>query len=177
MAIDVASCSRMLKADELLVVTRKAVGKFFPPALLRRVLGEREKERTARSGDPGVVEQSLDFPWPQAGPGPLNLLILEADYLSAAAIESPLLPLLSLIACSSAASRRHTGGLPGAINGIPPRYRAGGIAGRSRRFHGKNLRDPLVHRTHTHRNQKPQAWTVLGRPPVPESAQTTMAYL
>ena len=56
----------MLKADKLLVVTREAVGKFFPPALLRRILGEPEKELTALPGDLVVVEQPLDFPWTQA---------------------------------------------------------------------------------------------------------------
>ena len=37
----------MLQADELLIVLGKAVAEFFPPALLRRILGEPEKERAA----------------------------------------------------------------------------------------------------------------------------------
>jgi len=52
----------MLEADELLIVLGKGIGKFFPPALLRRILGEREKERAAGPGDLVVVEQPLDFP-------------------------------------------------------------------------------------------------------------------
>jgi hypothetical protein len=60
----------ILKADELLVVLGKAVAKFFPPALLSRILGEREKEFAAGPGDLVVVEQPRDFPGPQAGPGP-----------------------------------------------------------------------------------------------------------
>src|SRR5271170_1324095 len=61
----------VLEADELLIVLGKAVAEFFPPALLRRILGELEKEGAAGPGDLVVVEQPLDFPWPQAGPGPL----------------------------------------------------------------------------------------------------------
>src|SRR5271166_1067461 len=61
----------MLQTDELLIVIGKAVPEFFPPALLRRILGEREKQRAAGPGDLVVVEQSLDFLWPQAGPSPL----------------------------------------------------------------------------------------------------------
>ena len=61
----------MLEADELLIVIGKAVGEFFPPPLLGRILGEPEKKRAARPGDLVVVEQPLDFPWPQAGSGPL----------------------------------------------------------------------------------------------------------
>src|ERR1700733_13674594 len=59
----------VLKADELLVVLRKAVAEFLPPALLGRVLGEREQQLTAGPGDLVVVEQPLDLPRPQAGPG------------------------------------------------------------------------------------------------------------
>src|SRR5450755_4589209 len=61
----------VLEADELLIVIGKAVPELFPPPLLRRILGEREEECAAGPGDPVVVEQSLDFPGPQAGPGPL----------------------------------------------------------------------------------------------------------
>src|SRR6202044_1300425 len=61
----------VLEADELLIVLGKGVGEFFPPSLLGRVLGEREKERTAGPGDLVGVEQALDFPRPQAGSGPL----------------------------------------------------------------------------------------------------------
>src|SRR5260370_15423552 len=61
----------MLEANELLIVLGKGVCEFFPPSLLSRILGEPEKERAAGPGDLVVVEQSLDFPWPQAGPGPL----------------------------------------------------------------------------------------------------------
>ena len=68
------------------------------------------------------------------------LLILEGDHLSAAATASPLLPLLSLMPPSSAASRRRTVGLPGAISGASLLLgTAGGLAGRSRLFHGNNL--------------------------------------
>jgi hypothetical protein len=61
----------VLEADKLLIVLGKAVPEFFPPSLLRRILGEREKVCATGPRDPVVVEQSLDFPWPQAGPGPL----------------------------------------------------------------------------------------------------------
>jgi hypothetical protein len=52
----------MLQADELLIVGREGIGELLPPSLLGRVLGEREEERTARSGDLLVVEQPRDFP-------------------------------------------------------------------------------------------------------------------
>src|SRR4249920_1768612 len=61
----------MLEANELLIVGGEAICELFPPSLLSRILGEREKERAAGSGDLVVVEQSLDLPWLQAGPGPL----------------------------------------------------------------------------------------------------------
>ena len=41
----------MLEADELLVVLGQAVAEFFPPALLGRILGEREKKGAAGPGD------------------------------------------------------------------------------------------------------------------------------
>src|SRR6516162_189601 len=65
--------SLMLEADELPVVSGQAVCVLllFPPALLSRILSEREQERAAGSGDLVVVEQSFDFPRLQAGPGPL----------------------------------------------------------------------------------------------------------
>ena len=52
----------VLQADELLIVGREGIGELLPPSLLGRVLGEREQERAARSGDLVVVEQPLDFP-------------------------------------------------------------------------------------------------------------------
>ena len=52
----------VLEADELLIVGGEAVREFLPPPLLGRILGEREKERAARSGDLVVVEEPLDFP-------------------------------------------------------------------------------------------------------------------
>ena len=61
----------MLQADELLVVLGQAVGELLPPALLRRILGQPEQEFPVRSGDLVVVEQPLDLPGAQAGPGPL----------------------------------------------------------------------------------------------------------
>src|SRR5262245_15362787 len=61
----------MLEADELLIVGGKLVGEFFPPSLLGGVLGQREQERAPRPGDLVVVEEPLDLPWLQAGPGPL----------------------------------------------------------------------------------------------------------
>jgi hypothetical protein len=61
----------VLEPDELLIVLGKADGELFPPALLGRVLGQPEQERTARPGDLVVVEESLDFSRAQAGPGPL----------------------------------------------------------------------------------------------------------
>src|SRR3981081_2139896 len=61
----------MLEADELLIVIGKDVCELFPPALLRRIFGEREEEIAVGPSDLVVVEQSLDFPRPQAGLGPL----------------------------------------------------------------------------------------------------------
>ena len=61
----------VLESDELLIVLGKAVPEFFPPSLLRRILSEREKVCAMGPRDLVVVEQSCDFPWPQAGPGPL----------------------------------------------------------------------------------------------------------
>src|SRR5215831_3586492 len=61
----------MLKADELLIVSGKRIGEFFPPAPPGRVLREFKKERATRPGDGVVVEQPLDFLWLQAGPGQL----------------------------------------------------------------------------------------------------------
>src|SRR5215472_248445 len=61
----------MLKANELLIIVGKDICELFPPPLLSRILGEREKQRAAGSGDLVVVEQPLDFPWLQASPGPL----------------------------------------------------------------------------------------------------------
>ena len=61
----------VLKPDELLVVLGQAVGELLPPALLRSVLGQPEQELPVRSGDLVIVEQPLDLPGPQAGPGPL----------------------------------------------------------------------------------------------------------
>src|SRR5262249_4343199 len=62
-------CRLVFQADELLIVVGQAFGVFFPPAFLRRILGEPEQERAARPGDLVVVEQPLNFPRPQAGPG------------------------------------------------------------------------------------------------------------
>src|SRR5712692_9517080 len=61
----------MLEADELLIVGRQDICEFFPPSLPSRILGEREEERATGSGDLVVIEQSLDFPWLQAGSGQL----------------------------------------------------------------------------------------------------------
>src|SRR6266487_5775050 len=61
----------VLQTDELLVVLGQAVGELLPPALLRRILGQPEQELPVRSGDLVVVEQPLDLPGSQAGPGPL----------------------------------------------------------------------------------------------------------
>src|SRR6266567_3243466 len=61
----------MLEANELLIVSGKDIGEFFPPSLLSSVLGEREEERATGASDLVVVEQPLDFPWLQAGPGQL----------------------------------------------------------------------------------------------------------
>src|SRR5215471_1521900 len=61
----------MLEADELLIIGGKVIRELFPPALLGSIGGEREQQRTARSGDLVVVEQPLDLPRLQASPGPL----------------------------------------------------------------------------------------------------------
>src|SRR5271170_1757495 len=61
----------VLEPDELLIVLGKALGELFPPALLGRVLGQPEEQRAARPSDLVIVEQPLDFPRAQAGPGPL----------------------------------------------------------------------------------------------------------
>src|SRR6516162_1583929 len=61
----------MLEADELLVVLGQDVREVFPPALLRRVLGQGEEQLPAGSRDLVVVEQPFHLTRPQAGLGPL----------------------------------------------------------------------------------------------------------
>src|SRR6266581_2373357 len=86
----------MLKANELLIVGGKDIGGFFPPALLGSVLGKREEERATGASDLVVVEQPLDFPWLQAGPGQLvsadlgrRPLQRRSDSISALALAFP----------------------------------------------------------------------------------------
>src|SRR5882724_64088 len=61
----------VLQPDELLVVSGKGVGEFFPPALARSVLGQREEKLAPGAADAVVVEQALDLTGLEASPGQL----------------------------------------------------------------------------------------------------------